>query len=101
MCHHGTIIRIIRQARGVSHADVGRRLGHRGKRRGERRIRTIEATGRVSANMLERLLEALEVERWQFEILVAEAVRWMARREEGRIQSCRACKFEFKKSKSA
>jgi hypothetical protein len=58
----GTILRLVRQARGLGLEDVARHLGHRDQRKGVRRLMVIEATGQASDDMLVRLAEALDLD---------------------------------------
>jgi transcriptional regulator with XRE-family HTH domain len=64
-------LRAVRQARGLTPAEVARRLGHRNPHRGARRLMTIEATGIVNEEMLVRLAEALELDWADFEEVLA------------------------------
>jgi transcriptional regulator with XRE-family HTH domain len=58
----GRLLRQAREDRGLSIRDVAHAMGYSSTEKGERRVRVIEATGKVTLSRLVRLAEVLELD---------------------------------------
>ncbi len=58
----GRILRQAREDRGLSIRDVAVAMGYSSTHKGERRVRVIEATGKVTLSRLVKLAEVLDLD---------------------------------------